>query len=78
MPSLPLRQVSHLSRVVEDLRRSVKFHTEVMGFQEIKRPDELPCEGAWCEVYLPTARCLFLVYKHVFARDNYGGWCVWP
>ncbi len=44
---LPLRSISHLSRTVEDVTRSIDFYKKVLGFQEIKRPSSLDCEGSW-------------------------------
>jgi catechol 2,3-dioxygenase-like lactoylglutathione lyase family enzyme len=36
-----------LSRTVEDVTRSIDFYKKVLGFQEIKRPSSLDCEGSW-------------------------------
>lgn len=47
-PPLPLQSLSHLSRVVRDVERSIDFYTNVLGFREIKRPSSFDFEGSWC------------------------------
>lgn len=44
---LPICGLNHVSRVASDVRRSVDFYTEVLGFVEIIRP-QFDFQGAWC------------------------------
>lgn len=41
-----IRAVDHLNLVVSDLKRSVRFYTELLGFKEIRRAR---LEGEWIE-----------------------------
>lgn len=41
-----IRAVDHINLVVSDLKRSVKFYTELLGFKELKRAR---LEGEWIE-----------------------------
>jgi len=46
---LPVARINHITRVVRDLAKSVKFYQEVLGFIQIRRPGKLEAEyeGAW-------------------------------
>jgi catechol 2,3-dioxygenase-like lactoylglutathione lyase family enzyme len=46
---LPVARINHITRVVRDLAKSVYFYHEVVGFRQIRRPDNLEAEneGAW-------------------------------
>ncbi len=44
--TLPINAVHHISYVTHDLEASLRFYREVLGFQEIERP-EFTFPGAW-------------------------------
>ena len=44
--SLPINAVHHISHITHDLEASRRFYREVLGFQEIERP-EFTFPGAW-------------------------------
>jgi catechol 2,3-dioxygenase-like lactoylglutathione lyase family enzyme len=43
---LPLASFNHISREVISLEKSIIFYRNILGFQEIPRPD-LDCHGSW-------------------------------
>jgi len=45
-----LRSVQHCTFVVSDLDRSKRFYREVLGLEEIPRPDSFDFGGAWLRV----------------------------
>lgn len=48
-PLLPVSSVNHLSLVVSDCDRSLKFYKTLLGFQEITRPKSFDFDGYWLE-----------------------------
>ncbi len=44
--TLPINAVHHISHITHDLEASRRFYREVLGFQEIERP-EFTFPGAW-------------------------------
>ena len=46
MGPLPLRSLDHISFVVRDVQASIEFYRDLLGFQEIRRPD-FGFNGSW-------------------------------
>ncbi|KAI3974885.1 hypothetical protein MKX01_004996 [Papaver californicum] len=44
---LPLMALNHVSRLCRDVKKSVHFYANVLGFVRIKRPPALDFDGAW-------------------------------
>ncbi len=44
---MELRSLNHASLLVQDVERSKRFYRQVLGLQEVPRPDSFKFPGAW-------------------------------
>ncbi|CAD7704645.1 unnamed protein product [Ostreobium quekettii] len=45
--ALPLKCLNHVSLVCKDLDKSVAFYRDLLGFEEVRRPQSFDFEGSW-------------------------------